>query len=91
MTRADPGSLPPPAVAEAFRLPAEPLPGYVGVDLGSRGYQLVRLEKVEGPDPANEDRRAEYAAQATQLTAQAALSAYIEEVKARTDIERRLQ
>ncbi len=91
VSRADPGSLPPPAVAEAFRLPPAPLPAYVGVDLGSRGYQLVRLEKVEGPDPANEGRREEYAAQAAQLMAQTALSAYIEEVKARTDIERRLQ
>lgn len=91
VSRADPGSLPPPAVSEAFRLPAGKVPAYVGVDLGSRGYQLVRLEKAEGPDPANEARREEYAAQANQVMAQAALSAYIEEVKARTDIERRLQ
>lgn len=91
VSRADPGNLPPQALAEAFRLAPAPLPAYVGVDLGSRGYQIVRVEKVEGPDPANEGRREQYAAQAGQLLAQTALAAYIEQVKARTDIERRLR
>jgi peptidyl-prolyl cis-trans isomerase D len=91
ITRAAAGELAPEAVAAAFKLAAQPLPAYAGVDLGSRGYQLVILEKVEGPDAAAESRRQTYHDQIQRTLAQAAVSAYVDEVKSRTSIERNLR
>ncbi|MGE3925296.1 MAG: SurA N-terminal domain-containing protein [Lautropia sp.] len=89
ISRAQPGDTPPQVLLEAFRLPAEPLPAYAGVDLGARGYQLVRLEKVDGPDASAESRRARYQQQAEQVAAAAASGAWVESVTRRTPIERR--
>lgn len=91
VTRASPGELAPPALAETFRLAAANLPAFAGVDLGVRGYQLIRLEKAEGPDPEAQDRRQAYQEQAQRLLAQTAVSAYVDEIKSRTSIERKLK
>jgi peptidyl-prolyl cis-trans isomerase D len=89
ITRAAPGELAPQVVAEAFKLPAESLPAYAGTDLGARGYQLIRLEKAEGPDASAEGRRQMYQEQVQRVLAQTAVSAYVDEVKSRTSIERK--
>jgi peptidyl-prolyl cis-trans isomerase D len=91
VSRASPGDLSPQAVAAAFKLPAEPLPTYAGVDLGPGGYQLIRLEKASGPDPAAEERRQGYRDQVERVLSQTALSAYVEQVKSGISIERNLQ
>ena len=58
--------------------------------VASGGYQILRLEKVEGPaDPAADSRKTLYRQQAERLAAQAATQAYVEAVRARTAIERR--
>ena len=91
VTRASPGELASPALAEVFKLPVDSLPAYAGADLGPRGYQLIRLEKAEGPDASAESRRQTYREQTERILAQTAVSAYIDEVKSRTSIERKLQ
>jgi peptidyl-prolyl cis-trans isomerase D len=91
VTRASPGDLAPQVVAEVFKLPAEPLPAYAGVDLGPGGYQLIRLEKVAGPDPTAEERRKAYHDQVERVLSQTAVSAYVEQVKSGISIERNLQ
>ena len=90
ITRASPGDLSPAAVAEVFKLSPDTLPAHAGVDLGRLGYQVIRLEKAEGPDPTAESRRQLYAQQADRVAAQAAASAWIQSVKGRTSIERKL-
>jgi len=90
VTRAAPGDLAPPAIDSIFKLPAEPLPAYAGVDLGPRGFQLVRLEKASAPDPAAEERRQAYRQQVEQVLSQTAVSAYVDAVKSRLSIERKL-
>lgn len=91
VSRASPGDLGPQVIEAIFKLPAQSLPTYGGVDLGPRGYHLVRLEKAGGPDPAAEERRQGYRQQVEQVLSQTAVSAYIEEVKSRLSIERKLQ
>jgi peptidyl-prolyl cis-trans isomerase D len=89
VTRATPGELPAQVVTEVFRLPTNSLPAYAGVDLGPAGYQLVLLEKAEGPDAGAEARRQTYVEQLQRVLAQTAVSAYVTEVKSRTSIERK--
>ena len=91
VTRASPGELSPEALGEIFKLPAQTLPAYAGVDLGSRGYQLISLEKAEEPDASAESRRQMYREQAERVLGQTAISAYVDEVKSRTSIERKLK
>jgi peptidyl-prolyl cis-trans isomerase D len=91
VSRAAPGDLAPQVIEGIFKLPSEPLPAHGGIDLGPRGFQLVRLEKAGGPDPAAEERRQAYRQQVEQVLSQTAVSAYIEEVKSRLSIERNLQ
>jgi peptidyl-prolyl cis-trans isomerase D len=90
VSRAAPGDLPPPVIDSVFKLPAEPLPAYAGVDLGPRGYQLVRLEKASAPDPAAEERRQGYRQQVEQVLSQSAVAGYVDAVKSRLSIERNL-
>ncbi len=90
VTRASPGELAPQVVDGIFKLPTEPLPAFAGIDLGPRGFQLVRLEKAGGPDPSAEERRQAYRQQVEQVLTQTALAAYVEEVKSRLSIERNL-
>ena len=90
VSRSSPGDFPPQAIEGIFKLPAQPLPAYGGIDLGPRGYQLVRLEKAGGPDAAAEERRQNYRQQVEQVLSQTAVSAYIEELKSRLSIERKL-
>ena len=52
---------------------------------------LVKLEKAGGPDPAAEERRQAYRQQVEQVLSQTSVSAYLEEVKSRLSIERKLQ
>lgn len=89
VTRAVPGELKPDALAAVFALPKEPVPGYAGLDGGTTGYRIVRLERVEGPDPSADQRRKLYQQQVDRLEAQTASAAYVASLKSRTKIERR--
>lgn len=100
LTRAEPGSLQADAAAAIYALPPEPVPAYTGVartstgitpqgGVATGGYQLIRLEKVEPPsDPVAADRKDRYRQQAERLAAQTASQAYVEAVRARTEIKR---
>jgi peptidyl-prolyl cis-trans isomerase D len=91
VSRASPGDFPPQAIEAIFKLPTQPLPAFGGVDLGPRGFYLVKLEKAGGPDPAAEERRQAYRQQVEQVLSQTSVAAYLEEVKSRLSIERKLQ
>jgi peptidyl-prolyl cis-trans isomerase D len=55
VSRAQAGDQPREVVEAALKADAATLPAFVGVDLGSRGYAVVRIGKVLGRDPAVAD------------------------------------
>ncbi len=75
-------------LAEAFRLPADPLPAFAGQADANGGFSIARLERVEGPDDGAAQRMSLYQQQAERASAQAAASAYIAAVLSRTKITR---
>jgi peptidyl-prolyl cis-trans isomerase D len=55
ISRAQPGELPQPVVDAVLRADASKLPHWIGIDLGSAGYAVARINKVLGRDPAVAD------------------------------------
>ncbi len=89
VTRAPGEAMPAAAIAAVFGAPSEPLPVFVGADLGDRGYVVYQVTKVNLPDAARvAQRRDTYRRQLQQVYAQQALSDYLESLKARSKIER---
>ncbi len=88
ITRAVSGELGPLAVTAAFAIPAADLPAFTGVDLGTRGYQLLQIEKAEGPAADAEQRRELYVTQYDQVAGQTDASIWVQDVLGRTEIER---
>lgn len=84
-TRGD--NIPPKAAEAIMRADALKLPAFVGVDLGSDGYAIYRINKVSTPtQPKPEQRQAE-AQQLAQLVGQADLNAYYESLKAESKVK----
>ncbi|MGE0311581.1 MAG: SurA N-terminal domain-containing protein [Lautropia sp.] len=75
-------------LAEAFRLPTDKLPSFAGHADPAGSYRIARLERVEGPDESAAQRKSLYRQQAERAHAQAAASAYVAAVLARTKITR---
>jgi peptidyl-prolyl cis-trans isomerase D len=55
VSRAQPGGLPRELLDAALAAPTTKLPYFAGVDLGTQGYAIVRVDKVIGRDPATAD------------------------------------
>ncbi len=89
VSRSAPAGLSQPALEAVFRLPAETVPAYGGVDLGTQGYAIVQLVKAGAP-PAEEvaKREASYAQQLERVAAQQDVVAYVDALKSRTKIVR---
>jgi peptidyl-prolyl cis-trans isomerase D len=89
VTRAPGPQMPAQAIEAVFGAPSEPLPAFVGTDVGPQGYAIYQVTKVNLPDAKRvEERRATYRQQLQQVYAQQALSDYLESVKARSKIVR---
>lgn len=81
-SRATPKDLSPELVDAALKADAAQLPAWTGVDLGSEGYAVVRIEKVLGRDPVVGDpQRAQ--AQYAQAWSAAESAAYYDGLKQR--------
>lgn len=77
------------AIDPVFRAPADPLPAYVGVDLGDRGYAIYQIVRVTPPDEAAvAQRREAYRQQLTQAYSQQLLADYVAAVVADADVTR---
>jgi peptidyl-prolyl cis-trans isomerase D len=89
VSRLDPGGLAQPALEVVFRLPAEAVPAYGGIDLGQQGYAVVQLVKATAP-PAAEvaQREANYAQQLERVASQQDVVDYVDALKKRTKIVR---
>jgi peptidyl-prolyl cis-trans isomerase D len=89
VSRAAPGGLGQPALDMVFRLPADALPGYGGVELGAEGYAVVQLLKVVPPTPEQiAQRQADYLQQASRVLSQQDAVDYVEALKQRAKIVR---
>ena len=92
VSRATDSKLLPAAVEAIFRADAEKLPAFAGANLGGVGYSVFQVTKVTLPDEkAVAEKRAAYRQQLAQLLAQQELNAYLDSLKARAKIERRLE
>ena len=86
VSRAEPHELPPQVLEAVLKADASKLPVWVGVDLGTQGYVVARVDKVLGRDPAAGDaKRAQ--AQYAQAWANAESQAYYEALKTRFKAE----
>jgi peptidyl-prolyl cis-trans isomerase D len=85
VSRLEAGGLPPQVLRAALAAAADPLPAWVGVDLGSEGYAVVRVNKVLGrdPSPAGEQLKAQY----TEAWGAAEAQAYYASLKERFKVK----
>ncbi|MDO4905842.1 MAG: SurA N-terminal domain-containing protein [Lautropia sp.] len=90
VSRAVPAGLSADAIRAAFAVPADQLPSWVGVSLGSEGYQLIQVEKVLPPDGEAEKRRESYQTQVRQRLASSEGRAWMDALKSGMKIERKL-
>ena len=86
VSRAQAHDLPRPLLDALLKAPAAPLPAYVGVDLGSEGYAVAKILKVDGRDPVAADP-ARGQAQYAQALAQAEAEAYYAALKQRFKVQ----
>jgi len=89
VSRNAPGGLAQPALEAVFRLAADPLPAFAGVDLGSEGYTVVQVVKTLAPSPEElAQKLGAYASQIDRVASQQDVATYVDAVKSRTTIVR---
>ncbi|MDO5653838.1 MAG: SurA N-terminal domain-containing protein, partial [Brachymonas sp.] len=81
VSKMQPGPFPPPVVESAFRADAAKLPAMQGVELGSFGYAIVRVNKVLPPDADSAAMQAQQAPVVLQALTQAQLQAYLDTLR----------
>jgi peptidyl-prolyl cis-trans isomerase D len=90
--RAPNQALPTQAVEAVFRADAGKLPAYAGAELEGGGYAVFEITKlIEPSEEVLARRKPLYKGQLEQAYGQVALGAYVEAVKARLEIVRRLE
>lgn len=72
-----------PLLSEVMRMPAQQLPTWAGVDLGDKGYAVVRLNKVLPRVPPTEEAAKQETAQYAKIIANAENEIYFEMLKER--------
>jgi peptidyl-prolyl cis-trans isomerase D len=87
VSRNDAQGMPPAALSAIFKADSSKLPTYVGVDLGSDGYAIYRVNAVEKAAPVSADRLAGAEQQIAQVYAQADMQSYLEALKARSKVK----
>lgn len=87
VSRDQPGNVPPNLIDAALRAEAGTLPTFVGVDLGSEGYAVIKIDKVLERTTLPPQALAQVKSQITQATAAAESLAYYEFLKARFKVK----
>jgi peptidyl-prolyl cis-trans isomerase D len=87
VSRNDAQGLPPAALAAIFKADSSKLPAYVGVDLGTDGYAIYRVDGIEKPDPVTADRLTGAQQQVAQVYAQAEMESYLDSLRARSKVK----
>jgi peptidyl-prolyl cis-trans isomerase D len=87
VSRMDARLLPPPAVPVVFRMDAEKLPTYAGVELPGSGYALFRLNRVDVGAALDEASRKALQGQLDNFSAQEELRLFLAALRSRYKVE----
>lgn len=86
-SRIKPEGLDQAALKEVFKLKADKLPGYAGVENAQGGYTLLKLTRVIEPVKLDESRKQAYAQRFSNMLEQEYAAAYMASLKAKAEIE----
>ncbi|MDR1994049.1 SurA N-terminal domain-containing protein [Azonexus sp.] len=87
VSRMDTRQIPPVAVPVIFRMNAEKLPAYAGVELPGAGYALYRLNRVEAGATVDADSRKAAQGQLANLAAQEEIRLYLAALRERYKVQ----
>jgi peptidyl-prolyl cis-trans isomerase D len=87
VSRSDAQGVPPAALSAIYKVDAQKLPAYVGVDLGNDGYAIYRVNAVVQPAPTDPQRLAAAQQQIAQVNAQSEAQAYMDALRARSKVK----
>ncbi len=87
ITRSGARDISPAALSEIYQVDAQKLPAYVGVDLGSSGYAIYRVNAVLPAAAVNEQRLTAAQQQIAQVYARSEMGAYLASLRARLKVK----
>lgn len=87
VSRNDAQGLPPAALAAIFKVDAQKLPGFVGVDLGNDGFAVFRVNSVTNAPAADDARLAGAQQELAQVSGQSQLQAYLDALRGRSKVK----
>ncbi|QYD70660.1 SurA N-terminal domain-containing protein [Paraburkholderia edwinii] len=87
VSRNDPQGVPPAALSAIYKVDSQKLPAYVGVDLGSDGYAIYRVNSIVPPAAVDPQHLAGAQQQIAQVDAQAQMQAYLDSLRARSKVK----
>ena len=87
VSRLDPRQVPPPAVPTVFKMDANKLPAYAGVDLPGSGYALFKLVKLNAGEALDDARKQALVRQLKTLEAQEEVHSYLAALRNRYKVE----
>ena len=87
VARNDAQGVPPAALSAIYKVDAQKLPAYVGVDLGDDGYAIYRVNKIVPPAAADAHQLAAAQQQVAQVDAQSQAEAYLKALRERSTVK----
>jgi peptidyl-prolyl cis-trans isomerase D len=87
VSRNDAQGLPPAALAAVFKVDAQKLPGFVGVDLGNDGFAVFRVNAVTNAPAADGPRLAGAQQELAQVSGQSQVQAYLDALRERSKVK----
>ncbi|WP_368620598.1 SurA N-terminal domain-containing protein [Paraburkholderia sp. BR13444] len=87
VSRNDAQGVPPAALSAIYKVDAQKLPAYVGVDLGDDGYAIYRVNQIVPPAATDTQHLAVAQQQIAQVDAQSQAEAYLKALRERSKVQ----
>jgi peptidyl-prolyl cis-trans isomerase D len=87
VSRNDAQGVPPAALSAIYKVDAQKLPAYVGVDLGDDGYAIYRVNQIVPPAATDAQHLAAAQQQIAQVDAQSQAEAYLKALRERSTVK----
>ncbi|EDZ98257.1 PpiC-type peptidyl-prolyl cis-trans isomerase [Burkholderia sp. H160] len=87
VSRNDAQGVPPAALSAIYKVDAQKLPAYVGVDLGDDGYAIYRVNQIVPPAATDAQHLAAAQQQIAQVDAQSQAEAYLKALRERSSVK----
>ncbi|MGF6294888.1 SurA N-terminal domain-containing protein [Paraburkholderia youngii] len=87
VSRNDAQGVPPAALSAIYKVDAQKLPAYVGVDLGDDGYAIYRVNQIVPPAATDAQHLAVAQQQIAQVDAQSQAEAYLKALRERSKVQ----